>query len=219
MISKEMVESIGISYPEKFHMNLMEEPFPWFLLSLLFGARIPESIAVRTFYMFKSEGLLTPESLIKRGWESLVVLLDSGGYTRYDFKTATKLIEASKNIISVGSLNKIHESSSEVDLPNNLRSLAKGIGDVTIGIFLREMIGIWNKAKPLPTPLVRATASMLAIDPVLLASALGVRYGLMESFLVNVGRRCFRSSCRKCIFPDQCQEYLKESKNPLLQRR
>ena len=216
MISRELVETIGISYPEKFRINLMDDPFPWFLLSVLFGARIPESIALRTFFMFKMEGLLTPDSLIKRGWEGLVVILDSGGYTRYDFKTATKLLETSRSVIGRGSLNKIHETSTVENLAKNLKSLAKGIGDVTVGIFLREMVGIWEKARPVPTPLVKATAEMLSIDPLSLASEIGVKYGLMESFLVNVGRKCFRSGCRKCIFPEQCQTYLKGHKNPLV---
>lgn len=215
MISREMVESIGISYPARFHIDLKADPFPWFLLSVLFGARISESIAVRTFYLFKLEGLISPESITERGWEGLVSVLDSGGYTRYDFRTATKLLELTNNLISEGSLNSIHEKSSREDLPKNLKSLAKGIGDVTVGIFLREMVGVWEKANPLPSPLVKATAYMLGIDPLPLSNEMGASYGMMESFLVNIGRKCFRSNCKKCIFPDQCEKYLKASRNPV----
>ena len=210
-----MVESIGISYPERFHMDLRKDPFPWFLLSVLFGARIPESIAVRTFFLFKTDKLLSPESIIKRGWEGLVTILDSGGYTRYDFKTATKLLEMSNNIIAQGSLKAIHERSAPEELPENLKALAKGIGDVTVGIFIREMVGIWEKARPFPSILVRASADMLEIEPLSFAKELGVTYGLMESFLLSVGRKCFRSGCEKCIFPDQCRKYLAENGNPL----
>ena len=215
MITREMVESIGISYPARFRLDLIKDPFPWFLLSVLFGARIPETIAVRTFYMLRRDGLLSPESIIGRGWEGLVSLLDSGGYTRYDFKTATKLLELSNSIISQGSLNSINQKSNSYVLAGNLKSLAKGIGDVTVGIFLREMVGIWEKATPLPSPLVKAAARMLGIDPLSLAKEIGVSYGMMESFLVNVGKKCFRSNCKKCIFPEECEKFLKDNRNPV----
>jgi hypothetical protein len=36
---------------------------------------------------------------VKTGWDGLVSTLDAGGYVRYDFKTATKLLEVMKNLI------------------------------------------------------------------------------------------------------------------------
>lgn len=210
MITRGLVESIGFSYPERFGIDLRADPFPWFLLSVLFGARITESIAIRTFILFRSEGLMSPESLISMGWDGLVALLDSGGYTRYDFRTATKLLEMSKNILSSGSLPEIHRNSENPEeLVLSLKRLAKGIGDVTVGIFLREMVGIWDKAAPHPSGIVMRAAEMLGIDSYTFHRSIGVPYGKMESFLVTVGKQCFRSGCRKCIFPDKCLAYMK----------
>lgn len=203
---------MGVSYPEKFRIDLNADPFPWFLLAVLFGARITESIAVKTFYLFKIEGLLSPLAIIAKGWQGLVGVLDAGGYTRYDFKTATKLIEMSENVVSLGTLGEIHRNAADSEaLISDLKALAKGIGDVTVGIFLREMVGIWDKARPYPSDLVRKTSVMLKIDPLSLSRELGVSYGMMESFLVRVGRRCFRSGCEKCLFPDLCKEYIESS--------
>ncbi len=98
MITREMVEAIGITYHARFREDLIQDHFPWFLLSVIFGDRIPETIAVRTFYMLRWEICSPLESIIGRGWEGLVSVLDSGGYTRYDFKAATKLLELSESI-------------------------------------------------------------------------------------------------------------------------
>jgi hypothetical protein len=39
---------------------------------------------------------LTPKQILKTGWDDLVKILDEGGYTRYDFKTADRLLESNK---------------------------------------------------------------------------------------------------------------------------
>lgn len=209
MISADLVQHLGVSYSRKFGIDLEEDPFPWFLLSVLFGARISESVALRTFQMFRIGGLLSPEAILEAGWDGLVGVLDSGGYTRYDFRTATKLLEMSRNIIAAGSLRDLHDQAGSFDeLVSSLKNLAKGIGDVTVGIFMREMVGVWPRARPYPTPIAVQAARMLRIDPGEYCERIGVPYGLMESFLVNVGRKCLRTGCRKCIFPDLCREYL-----------
>jgi len=44
-----------------------------------------------------------------------------------------------------------------------LKELGKGIGDVTVSIFLRDLRGVWHKADPKPTPLVILAAKRLGI--------------------------------------------------------
>jgi hypothetical protein len=44
--------------------------------------------------------------------------------------------------------------------------LGKGIGPVTISIFLRDMQEVWPKAKPAPTPRVKETALLLGIKDI-----------------------------------------------------
>jgi len=63
-----------------------------------------------------------------------------------------------------GKLSLIHESASDPsDLEKRLKALGKGIGTVTISIFLRELRGIWEKADPKPTPLVILAARKLGV--------------------------------------------------------
>lgn len=138
-----------------------EEIFKWFLAALLFGARISETLAVRTFHEFLLAGLTTPQQVIECGWDGLVAILDRGGYVRYDFKTASKLLEVAGRLMDRygGDLNALHRAAaSPSDLEQQIRSLGKGIGEVTVNIFLREMRGIWHKADPLPSELVLAAA-------------------------------------------------------------
>ncbi len=144
------VECLISTYPlysEDLNIDLTKPRgrFQWFLASILFGARISEKIAARTFKTFQEAGIDTPEKILSAGWDGLVRILDSGGYARYDFSTATKLI----NIMSAlgdryGSLEELYNRSNDAeDLQNRLQEF-KGIGPVTSQIFLREMRGVWD---------------------------------------------------------------------------
>ncbi len=74
-------------YSEDLGINLREPDgrFRWFLASILFGARISEKIATKTYTAFQRAGLDSPEKILAAGWDELVRVLDAGGYVRYDF--------------------------------------------------------------------------------------------------------------------------------------
>jgi len=143
-----------------------EEVFKWFLASILFGAPITESSVIKTYKSFQRRGVLTPQKILKTGWDGLVKILDEGSYTRYDFKTADKLLLVMQNLTERygGSLSAVHSQASDKrDLENRLKGLGKGIGDVTVSIFLRELRGVWEKADPNPTALVILAAEKLGL--------------------------------------------------------
>ena len=165
-----LIEKFGQRYSEILGINLKEgdekEIFKWFLASILFGAPINETSVIKTYKCFEKHGILTPKSIIETGWQGLVDILDEGGYTRYDFKTSDKLLEVMGNLITnyEGNLNLLHDqASSSSDLEKRLKELGKGIGNVTVSIFLRELRGIWEKADAKPTPLVILAAKNLGI--------------------------------------------------------
>lgn len=212
MISGSDIEAHSISYPAEFGMNLERDPFQWFLLSVLFGARISEKSALRTFRVLRDNGVVTAQKIREAGKDGLVLLLDEGGYARYDFKTAAKLLEMARNLEQYGSLNGLHSRARNFgELLEMLKGLAKGIGDVTVGIFLREMVGIWDKALPYPGKLPMRAADMLGIDPFSYHKRAGVSYGRLESFLASVGRLCLRGDCGKCPFREECVKYRKSA--------
>lgn len=121
--------------------NKEEELFKWFLACLLFGKPIQQEVAKRTYFEFMKEGLITPEAILKAGWDKLVYVLDRGHYVRYDFSTATKILFIVKKLNEkYGSVSAlIRQSKTENELSKHLQEF-KGIGPVTARIFLRESV-------------------------------------------------------------------------------
>ncbi len=169
-ITKKLIDSVGGKFSSELGIDLSsvdpKQVFKWFLASKLFGARISTDIAIRTYKEFERRGVTSPESILKTGWDGLVQILDDGGYVRYDFSTATKLLEIMKDLQRdyEGDLNKLHKKArDEEDLENLLKGMGKGIGDVTVNIFLRELRSIWTKANPRPSELVKLSAGHLGL--------------------------------------------------------
>ena len=167
---KTLLENLGQRYPEILGIDILtgkdEEIFKWFLASILFGAPITEASVIKTYKCFEKYGVLTPRKILETGWDGLVRILDEGSYTRYDFKTADKLLEVMQNLIKKynGSLTRLHdEALNPHDLEMKIRDLGKGIGSVTVSIFLRELRDLWEKANPNPTSLIVTAAENLGI--------------------------------------------------------
>jgi len=165
----ELVDKLGRPYHELLGINLKgskkDQIFKWFIASSLFGARISETIAMKTYKQFEKDCLLSPERIIARGWSRLVESLDRGGYTRYDFSTADDLLALSDLFIRGygGDLNRLHDQAKDsADLEARLKEF-RGVGDVTVNIFLRELRGIWKKASPRPGKHVILAARNLGI--------------------------------------------------------
>jgi endonuclease III len=156
------------SYSDELGLDLTkpEDRFKWFLASVLFAKRIRAEAAKETYLYFEQEELTSPEAILQAGWDRLVEVLDSGGYTRYDFSTATNLLGIAKTLKEkYCSLEKLHaESDSPRDLEKRLQEF-KGVGPVGVNIFLRELRGIWERARPKPSPMAVATAQRIGIDP------------------------------------------------------
>jgi hypothetical protein len=173
-----------------------EEVAKWFLASILYSKPIRESSATNTYKVFEAAGVLSPLEITETGWEGLVSLLDEGGYTRYDFSTATKLLEVFQTLLSEygGDLNRLHNKASDSeDLERRLRNLGKGIGPATVSTFLREMKGKWSKADPEPSPLVKMAMNELGIkDMELLARKKHLDTTRLETAMLRLGKDFIR---------------------------
>ena len=156
------------SYSKELNLDLSkaEGRFKWFLASVLFAKKISAQTAKETYLYFEQEELTTPEAILEAGWDRLVEVLDTGGYTRYDFSTATNLLGIAKTLKEkYGDLEGLYaESSSPADLERRLQEF-KGVGPVCVNIFLRELRGIWQKAKPQPSPIAVATTQKIGLNP------------------------------------------------------
>lgn len=219
-VVKEITVKLGRLFSMELGINLQkgssDEIFKWFVASLLFGARISETIAKNTYHEFEKDNLLTPEKILRKGWDGLVFTLDKGGYVRYDYKTADKFLEVTGNLKKEynGDLNHLHEDSADSgDVEQRLKNLGKGIGNVTVNIFLRELRGIWDKANPAPEDLTIVAAKNLGlIGEANKISALeelekiwdrskveGYTFPNFETALLRIGKDfCRKNKCSEC---------------------
>jgi len=156
-------EELGIKLNEKKD----EEIFKWFLASILFGARISETIAKNTYKTFEKYRLLTPRRILDARWDFLVnPIMSEGGYVRYDGKTSTQILKNCETLLKKydGSLNKLHKKAKDSsDLENGLLEFY-GIGPITVNIFLRELRPFWEKADPKVLPIVKKRSKEFGIE-------------------------------------------------------
>ncbi len=166
---------------------------------MLFAKRISAEIAKRTFRRFEAEGLTTPDKILDAGWDRLVEVLDSGGYVRYDFSTASNLLEVMSRLRErYGNLEELHrQAANPIDLEKRLQEF-KGVGPVSSNIFLRELRDIWEKAKPKPSLMALNTGRKLGITEV----------ELYEPSLVRLNiEYCKKHRCKDCPVQEDCQEH------------
>ncbi len=201
------IEVLLVSFPlyaEDLGIDLKEPSgrFKWFLASILFGARISEKIASNTYKTFERYGIDSMEKIIAAGWDELVRILDEGGYVRYDFSTATKLLDIMEMLKEkYGSLESLYEESSDTkDLARRLQEF-KGIGTVTTQIFLRELRGVWQ-ISPKISSKAKSVAESLDIN---LREFEGEELSRVETALVKLGiKYCKKKRCKECPVMDFC---------------
>lgn len=188
------------SYSEELELNLAkpEDRFKWFLASFLFAKRISADIAKEAFHSLEQEELTSPDAILEAGWDRIVEILDSSRYTRYDFSTATNLLAtmtALKN--KYGDIERLHrEAKNPTDLERRLLEF-RGIGPIGVNIFLRELRGIWEKAKTKPSAMATATAQKIGLSKEDVEQ--------YESALVRLNLEyCKRKKYANCPLTDEC---------------
>ncbi len=191
-------------YAEDLRIDLTEPSgrFKWLLASILFGAMISEKIAANTYKTFERYGINSQENIIAAGWDELVKILDEGGYARYDFSTATKLLDIMETLKDkYGSLENLYSQSSDTkDLESKLQEF-KGIGAVTTQIFLRELRGVWY-ISPEVSSKAKSVAENLDVN---LHEFDGEKLSRVETALVKISiKYCKRKKCVECPMLDFC---------------
>jgi hypothetical protein len=121
----------------------------WFCAATLFGTRISAAIAVRTYRTLADAGVRTVLDAGARSWDDLVALLDSGGYVRYDFRTATRLRELATEVRERcrGTITSLATLADARALEAALDAFS-GWGPTTVRVFLRELRDAWPGAQP-----------------------------------------------------------------------
>ncbi len=203
-INNMSIEDVLLNFPSYsaelgLDLHRQEERFKWFLASILFAKRISAETAKKTYRQFEKEGLTTLEGILDVGWDKLVKILDLGGYTRYDFSTATNLLDTMRKLKEYGGLEELHNASkNSKNLERKLQEL-KGVGPICVNIFLRELRGIWEKADPEPSQIAVETGRKLGLRDV----------KTYESALVRLSLRyCKKNRCASCPIKNLCSAYV-----------
>jgi endonuclease III len=119
------------------------EYFKWFLACLLFGKPIQQAVAKRAYLAFVNVALTTPAAIQAAGWDHLVAVLDAAHYVRYDYSTATKVLDICRQLTNeYGTLTRLFALSHNADDLSTRLQRFKGIGPVTARIFLQDLYPI-----------------------------------------------------------------------------
>lgn len=160
--ARHIVWTLGGRFSLELEIELDRDPREverWALAATLFGNRISTTVAMRTYRVLARSGVRTIEDAGRRIRSELVLLLDEGGYARYDERTASRLIALAAAIGERygGRLARLGEQVEDpVELERALRDLP-GWGPVTVHAFLRELRGVWaGAAVPLDDRTMRA---------------------------------------------------------------
>ena len=110
----------SLLYSEELSIDLSgrrdAEYFRWFLASLLFGARISETIAKNTYRAFLRHGIDTPRKILRAGWNFLVCsIMREGGYVRYDGRKSDQVLRDCQMLIEDygGKLSRLEAAASD----------------------------------------------------------------------------------------------------------
>jgi endonuclease III len=218
---KTLLQHFGELYSEELGINLKTkkptEIFKWFLASILLGARISETIAKNTYLAMKKYKLLTPKAIKNTTWKFLVThVMAEGGYVRYDEKTSAMLLDINKKLIKQynGDLNQLYRAATDTnDLMQKLLEF-KGIGPITVNIFLRELRGIWKKANPPFSDFVTLAAKKLKIKNLekywQKNKIKGYRFSHFEVALLRLGKNfCCKKKCEICPLKLTCKRKIR----------
>lgn len=192
------------TYPELLGLDVRDpgDWFPWFVAASLFAKPISAATARTTAQLLLREGIRTPAAIERRGWDGLVTILDLGGYVRYDFSTATKLLAIAAALPGNRLRDILRNASTADDVATRLRDI-KGVGPKTVAIFLRELRGVGGPPVPVSEE-ARAAARRLHLG--LEGLRLGGReQSRLESVLVRTWvEHCKRGRWQGCPAGSAC---------------
>ncbi len=167
---RRLVESLGGRYSTELGIDVDagdQQIERWFLAATLFATRISATIAERTFRTLDQAGLHRIAQARHLPFHDLIELLDRGGYARYDNRTASRLQDLSE-VLDERYGGRVAEIARRADSYRQLHgalAALPGWGPTTVGIFLRELRGVWRNAEPpLDDRAVRAAGHLDLLD-------------------------------------------------------
>lgn len=167
--------------------------FRLLVAALLFSARISAQLAMQAARALSDQGWTTPEKMAAASWEQRTQILNESGYARYDERTSSMLGDTAQLILDryQGDLRNLREAAGrDPDEERRLLKEFKGIGDVGVDIFFREVQVAWEELFPFADERARQNAKDLGLpgDPNVLLEIAGKEdFPKLVAALVRVG--------------------------------
>ncbi len=195
-----MVKALLDRYPKSFGEELglrsLDTPSPLFrllVMALLMSARIRASVALEAARAVFRQKWTTAQRMAEASWEERARVLNESGYARYDERTSTMLGDTAELLLDrySGDLRRLRdEAGCDPAKERRLLKQFKGIGDVGVDIFFREVQRSWSEVYPFADRRPREAAGRLGLpeDVAALARlARGDDFVRLVSGLVRVG--------------------------------
>ena len=191
-----LLDRHGRTYAEELKIDVAKgTPSALFRLlcaATLMSARIGSPIAVEAARNLVRRGWRSPKKLAESTWEQRVKALNEAGYTRYQERTATMLGDLTEHLLDRygGDLRKLREEAGrDPKAERRLLKQFKGLGDVGVDIFFREVQVAWDELVPFADRRALDAAGRLKLpkDPSRLAKLAGAKdYPRLVAALVRV---------------------------------
>jgi endonuclease III len=170
MARKQTVEGLlaehGTTFCEELGIRIADGTpsalFRWLVACLLFSAPIGHEQAMRAARALSKAGYRTSRKMAEATWEERVKVLNSHGYARYDERTSRMLQDAADLIEDEykGDLRRLREAAGHDPAEERRRLKAvKGVGDVGVDIFFREVQETWDELYPFADKLALKAAA------------------------------------------------------------
>ena len=173
-----LLDRYGTTYAGDAGFTVKDTPSPLYrllCLATLLAARIRADAAVSAARGLADAGWTTVDKMRASTWEERVHVLNESGYARFDESTARVLGETADMVHDRwgGDLRRLREEAGRnPKAERRLLKEAKGIADVGVDIFFREVQGAWGELAPFVDKRAAASARKLGLptDPEALAA-------------------------------------------------
>lgn len=171
-VIKTLMQRHGRTYAEELGIpvedNAPPSLFRLLCAALLYSARIRAATATKAARAIADQGWISADKMLAATWEERVRVLDAAGYVRYDERTSTMLGQTAQLLIEKyqGDLRNLREAAEHIpEQEKRLLKQFKGIGDVGVSIFFREIQLVWDELFPFADARALEGARRLGIEP------------------------------------------------------
>ncbi len=221
-----LVTRLGGSYSRLLGINLAgmesDESFKWFAAAVLLGSPASTGSALAAYREMESQGTLVTRDLAAVDHDVMVEILLLSGVKAYGGRIASTLRLAAESLVEEydADINRLHFFAEDADdLVRRLRRLGRTVPRRSVDLFLREMQGVWDKARPRLSDYAAEAACRLGILTVCRKCEAGERlqslwegfdhgartYADFEVALVRLGEAfCETWRCNACPMSKLC---------------